>query len=420
MVLKNLLLSEAVGDIAGSVYEFHPQKNIGKVDLLNRQSTYTDDTVCTFAVAEAFMEGEDVGGVLAARCNADPHRGYGGQFRQWLATSDRSPYESYGNGSAMRCSAAGFLARSEEECVQLATLSAECTHNHPEGIKGAVATALTVHHLMSGKGKAYIRERILKKYYPGFANLSIDEVYPNYRFDESCQATVPVSLLAFLESRNYVDCLKLNIVMGGDADTMCAIAGPMAYAYYRHIPKALVDMAKSKLPEWMLQVNDKFDAMVSERGCMKEQTEKWKRGIMDSFDENARNDRLTYTPDHINHLNENQVFVFGSNLEGAHMGGAARVAMNKFGAVWGQGVGLQGQSYAIPTMQGGVDTIRPYVDEFIAFALGHPELTFLVTRIGCGIAGFRDEEIAPLFGEALSVDNIVLPRQFVEVLDRLK
>lgn len=115
------------------------------------------------------------------------------------------------------------------------------------------------------------------------------------------------------------------------------------------------------------------------------------------------------TPEFITELQPGEIFVFGSNLQGMHGGGAARVAYRNFGAIMGKGVGLQGQSYAIPTMQGGVETIRPYVDEFIAFAKEHPELTFLVTRIGCGIAGFTDEEIAPLFAEAQSVDNIVLP-----------
>ncbi len=115
------------------------------------------------------------------------------------------------------------------------------------------------------------------------------------------------------------------------------------------------------------------------------------------------------TPEFITELQPNEIFVFGSNLEGMHGGGAARIACSKFGAKMGQGVGLQGQSYAIPTMQGGVETIRPYVDDFIAFAKQHPELTFLVTRIGCGIAGFRDEEIAPLFEQAHNIDNIVLP-----------
>ena len=124
-----------------------------------------------------------------------------------------------------------------------------------------------------------------------------------------------------------------------------------------------------------------------------------------------------YTPERISGLGENEIFVFGSNLAGAHGGGAARSAMNKFGAVWGQGVGLQGRSYAIPTMQGGVETIAPYVDEFIAFARANRQLTFLVTRIGCGIAGFRDEDIAPLFRSALDEENIILPESFVMCIE---
>lgn len=125
-----------------------------------------------------------------------------------------------------------------------------------------------------------------------------------------------------------------------------------------------------------------------------------------------------FTPERITRLEKNEVFVFGSNLGGYHGGGAARVAMDCFGAVWGQGVGLQGQCYAIPTMQGGVETIRPYVDEFIAFARQHKEKTFLVTRIGCGIAGFFDEDIAPLFADAIDDANIILPETFVEILKK--
>lgn len=122
------------------------------------------------------------------------------------------------------------------------------------------------------------------------------------------------------------------------------------------------------------------------------------------------------TPNHISQLAANEVFVFGSNLQGHHYGGAARIANEKFGAIFGQGVGLQGQSYAIPTMHGGVETIRPYVDEFIEFAKQHPELTFLVTRIGCGIAGFKDSEIAPLFRGAIGIENIALPQSFMDVI----
>ena len=125
-----------------------------------------------------------------------------------------------------------------------------------------------------------------------------------------------------------------------------------------------------------------------------------------------------YTPERIAQLGEDEVFVFGSNLEGMHGGGAARTAYQRFGAVWGEGVGHHGQSYAIPTMHGGVEQIRPYVDEFVEYARENAHLRFLVTRIGCGIAGFRDEQIAPLFSEALNCSNIILPREFVEAIEK--
>ena len=122
--------------------------------------------------------------------------------------------------------------------------------------------------------------------------------------------------------------------------------------------------------------------------------------------------------DRINNLKDNQIFVFGSNLEGSHGGGAAAIAEQKFGAIWGQGVGLQGQSYGIPTMHGGVDAIKPYVDEFIDFAKNNPNLDFLVTRIGCGIAGFTEEEMAPLFADSMSVENIYLPDTFWDIIEK--
>ena len=125
-----------------------------------------------------------------------------------------------------------------------------------------------------------------------------------------------------------------------------------------------------------------------------------------------------YTPERISDLKENEIFVFGSNLAGSHGGGAARLAYARFGAVWGEGVGLHGQTYAIPTMQGGVETIRPYVDQFINYATEHPDIHFLVTPIGCGIAGFSPEEIAPLFDKAHHVENIYLPESFWDILNR--
>lgn len=129
--------------------------------------------------------------------------------------------------------------------------------------------------------------------------------------------------------------------------------------------------------------------------------------------------QMRYTPDNMTSLGEDEVFVFGSNLAGIHAGGAARTAVERFGAIMGQGVGMQGQSYAIPTMQGGVETIKPYVDDFIALAREWDQTTFYVTRIGCGIAGFTDEEIAPLFADALGLYNVRLPKSFVDVIEKM-
>ena len=125
-----------------------------------------------------------------------------------------------------------------------------------------------------------------------------------------------------------------------------------------------------------------------------------------------------YTAEFITNLAENEIFVFGSNLSGMHGGGAARLAYKNFGAIWGQGVGLQGQSYGIPTMHGGVEAIRPYIEQFLDFASANPQYTFLVTKIGCGIAGFSKEQIAPLFSKTINLENVILPKEFVEVIER--
>ena len=263
--MKNLLLSTAIGDISGQPYEFeHRTKEYAKVDLLGFDNTYTDDTVCTFACAEALLHNLDMATNLRSRGRADWFRGFGGRFARWLIAKEIQPsYHSYGNGSGMRVSAAGFMAKSVEECIDLATKTALPTHDHPEGIKGAVATALAIHYGMQGKDKDYIRHYVLDEYYPSWSGLTYSGIKPGYGFDETCQQTIPAALICFLESKDYVDCLKLAIALGGDADTLAAISGPMAYAFYKCMPEELIANAKAKLPEWMLQVNEEFDKYVN-------------------------------------------------------------------------------------------------------------------------------------------------------------
>lgn len=263
--MKNLLLSAAIGDIAGSAYEsrYNSTKNYDAVEMFSSHARFTDDTVCTFACAEALLNNLDMADNLWKRTNGHPHAGYGYRFRLWMASSVHNPYGSYGNGSAMRCSAAGWLAGTEEECVDMARLTAMPTHNHPEGIKGAMATALAVYHLKSGRDKAYVRSYVLEHFYPDWALNCYADIHDDYVNDTTCQGTVPAALICFLESKDYVDCIKLAISLGGDADTLAAIAGPMAYAFYRSMPDNLQDEALSMLPEWMRRVNSDFDAAVS-------------------------------------------------------------------------------------------------------------------------------------------------------------
>jgi ADP-ribosylglycohydrolase len=151
----------------------------------------------------------------------------------------------------------------EEECVRMATETAMPTHNHPESIKGAVATALAIFHLKNGRDKDFVRENVLNEYYPEWANKKYDEFHDEYSFYSTCAGTVGPAIICFLESKDYVDCIKLAISLGGDADTLAAIAGPMAYAYYRSMPDTLVYQALKKLPEWMVDVSERFDDIVN-------------------------------------------------------------------------------------------------------------------------------------------------------------
>lgn len=259
--MENLLLSEAIGDISGMPYEFGGRtKSYDSVDLLLPTNDYTDDTVCTFACAEALLSDFDMARTLWQNCREDPCRGYGGRFARWIFRDEVTPsYHSFGNGSAMRCSAAGFMARTAAECRRLAEATALPTHDHPEGIKGAVATALAIFYGMHGKDKAYIRRNVLDVYYPEWSARTYAEIKPGYEFNETCQLTVPAAIICFLESQDYADCLKLAISLGGDADTLAAIAGPMAYAYYKEMPEELIRNAKAKLPDWMLELSERFD-----------------------------------------------------------------------------------------------------------------------------------------------------------------
>lgn len=259
--MKNRLLSAAIGDIAGSAYEHEARriKEYDKVKMFSSRARFTDDTVLTFACAQALSHNLDMTTTLWIYGNLHPKAGYGKKFKEWMNSNNPIPTASAGNGVAMRCSAAGWLAASKEECINMATATAAPTHNHPDGFKAAVATALSIYYLKIGKGKRYVRENTLKRYYPAWAELSYKDIHDTYNFTTKAEKTVPAAIICFLESKSYYDCIKLAIALGGDSDTLAAIAGPMAYAYYKEIPQDLVDKAYDMLPEWMKKVNEDFD-----------------------------------------------------------------------------------------------------------------------------------------------------------------
>lgn len=403
------MLGAIIGDIVGSSHEFDSIKTTN-FNLFDKRSRYTDDSVMSMAVAEWLMDDpahlhEVLEQKMVKYGSLNPDAGYGGMFFRWLfhpervfKSGKREAYNSFGNGSAMRVSAVGWLFNTLEETERVAGISASITHNHPEGIKGAQATAAAIWLAKNGKSKQEIKDYISVKY--GYnLDRTCNQIRPDYDFDVTCQGSVPESIIAFLDSTDYESTIRLAVSLGGDSDTQACIAGGIAEAFYKDIPAEIVSRAMRLVPSYFKDTLKRFYDKAN-----------YHPKYIDMEQKEKQSERCT--PDFIRTLAPNEIFVFGSNLAGAHGGGAARIAMDKFGAVWGQGVGLQGQSYAIPTMQGGVETIKPYVDEFIEFAKMHPEYKFLVTRIGCGIAGFTDEEIAPLFKEAQSLENVWLPRSF--------
>jgi ADP-ribosyl-[dinitrogen reductase] hydrolase len=250
------MLGSIIGDIVGSVLEFKPVKST-EFPLFTPASTYTDDTVLTIAVADAFMEGLDPAATIKEYARADPDRGYGGRFRQWIKSESNAPYNSFGNGSAMRVSPVGFACESADEVLAKAQWSAAVTHNHPEGIKGAQAVALAIFLARKGSDKEYIRKEISTRFNYDLSR-TLDQIRPGYAFSETCQGSVPESIIAFLESYDFESCIRNAISLGGDADTQACIAGGIAEAFYKNIPAKLITRSRSKLPAHYLAVIDRF------------------------------------------------------------------------------------------------------------------------------------------------------------------
>lgn len=245
------------GDIIGSVYEFD---NIKTTDfpLFTNESDYTDDTIMTVAVADWLLNGGDLAKVMQryGREYPYPTGGYGGRFSGWLREKDPLPYNSWGNGSAMRVSAVGWMFDSLEKTLEVAKETAVVTHNHPEGIKGAQATAAAIYLARTGKSKQDIKLYIETTFSYDLGR-TCDEIRPFYRFNESCQGTVPEAIIAFLDSSDFENAIRLAVSLGGDSDTLACITGGIAEAFYG-IPEDIERQVYDKLPGTFQKVIKEF------------------------------------------------------------------------------------------------------------------------------------------------------------------
>lgn len=266
---NNLLLGAIVGDVCGSWYEWKRTKNPINVNLYLPQTSFTDDTIGTIATAYALMNNisfTESYQYWFRRYNA---KGCGKLFKKWVYEDNPQPYGSWGNGSAMRVSPVAYVSKSLSECLDLAKKSAECTHNSTEGIKGAQCIAECIWTCYNENETNF--NDILKKYYPEHITSTLDKIRPNYHFDSSCQGSVPVAVLSFLESESYEDCIIKAISMGGDADTLAAMAGSIAYAHYGEISDKLANFVLEKLPKEFVDIIEQFDKFVFRLLCKKSQ-----------------------------------------------------------------------------------------------------------------------------------------------------
>ena len=252
---NNILIGAIAGDIIGSVYEFRSIKTTD-FELFFDYSTFTDDTVMTVANADWLLTGDSLLGIMQDYGHSY-QANYGGWFQSWLREENPQPYGSWGNGSAMRVSPIGWAFDTLEETLDTAKRSAEVTHNHPEGIKGAQATATCIYLARTGKTKQEIKEYIETTFDYNLSR-TCEEIRPTYHFNESCQGTVPESIIAFLESTDYESAIRLTIFLGGDADTMGAITGGIAEAYYKEIPEHITEGVIKRLPDEFIDIMQRF------------------------------------------------------------------------------------------------------------------------------------------------------------------
>ena len=253
------MLGAIAGDILGSIHEFHPIKT-KNFDLLNSECVFTDDTVMTVAVADSLMNKIPYVESLQMWGRKYPRAGYGGWFSKWIDSDFPKPYNSFGNGSAMRCSSVGWLFEDEGSVLEEAKKSAEITHNHPEGIKGAQAVALGVLMGRKGNSKKEIKQK-LESLFGYDLSQKLEEIIPSYTFDSTCQGSVPQAIIAFLESTDFEDAIRNSISLGGDADTQACITGSLAEAHYKKIPAEISSFVRWRIEDDLLAVLDQFHSI---------------------------------------------------------------------------------------------------------------------------------------------------------------
>jgi type I restriction enzyme M protein len=257
------MIGAIIGDVIGSRFEWHNHKS-KQFDLFDEKCRFTDDTTMSLAIANALLETKSDFSDLGKQAvesmqligRAYPNAGYGGKFRLWIASENPEPYGSFGNGSAMRVSPCAYAANSLEEANFLAEKVTEVTHNHPEGIKGAKAIASAIFLAKTGKNKDEIRQYINDNFYQ--IDFNLDDIRESYSFNSSCQGSVPQALEAFLESENFEDAIRNAISIGGDSDTIAAISGSIAEAYYG-VPEVLRQKATKYLDSKLLNILTKFE-----------------------------------------------------------------------------------------------------------------------------------------------------------------
>ena len=325
------MLGAIIGDTIGSIYEFN-NIHTKVFPLFSKTSTFTDDSIMSMAVAEWLLTDEHHTHSSLIEIMEEyykdfpnPMGGYGARFGVWLATptAEKMPYNSFGNGSAMRASACGWVAKSKDEAMRLAKISAEVTHNHSEGIKGAQAVAVGVYMMRHGALKCDVADCLQNELGYTFDE-DLKGLQSTYSFDETCQGTIPAAFTAFGESADFEDAIRNAISIGGDSDTVACITGAFAEAFYKVIPADIIYEMRKRLPSDWWHIIWRIKAYENHR----------------------------VAPDNIDFLKSEQIFVFGSNKEGQHYGGAAAYAYKCFHAEWGVGEGITGQrSYMDITLE---------------------------------------------------------------------